>query len=323
MKNSIKKYVSITIDIDTLNEDFSTGNFSKDGSGEIRSLAYSKSLPRILDILQGLGIKATFFIIGKDGLIHNNKRIIRDISSSGHEIANHSLAHRRDLVNLKKDEIIEDISLSEEILSDIIGDKLYGFRMPGCTINSTILSALEGMGYIYDSSLNSSIAYNLTKLLYKVLLAKGNIPAPCQGINSLRAPGEPYFPDKKNIFVSSDNNNGILEIPITLVPWLSIPFMNYLLLTGGYRMTKLFYGLIRSKREFLNFVMHDSELACFDDYQRQHLSCRLCGWHLNKDIRLREVFVIKILKMISLDYQFITLKEYAMISKGINSDSAR
>ncbi|MDD5281776.1 MAG: polysaccharide deacetylase family protein [Candidatus Omnitrophica bacterium] len=323
MKNSIKNYVSITIDIDTLGEDFSTGNLSKNDSEKIRRLAYNKSLPRILDILQGLGIKATFFIIGKDGLIHSNKRVIRDIASRGHEIANHSLAHRRDLVKLNKNEIIEDISLSGKILSDITGDKLYGFRMPGCTINNTILNALEGMGYIYDSSLNSSIAYNLAKLLYKGLFAKGNIPAPSQGISSLRAPGEPYFPDKKNIFTSSNNNSGILEIPITLVPWLSIPFMNYLLLTGGYRITELFYRLIRRKRKFLNFVMHDSELACFDDYQGQHLSCRLCGWHLNKDIRLREGFVNKILKMISLDYQFITLKEYAMISKGINSDPAR
>jgi len=43
----------------------------------------------------------------------------------------------------------------KEILEDITGKKIYGYRVPSFAINSGILKIIKETGHVYDSSYNS------------------------------------------------------------------------------------------------------------------------------------------------------------------------
>jgi peptidoglycan/xylan/chitin deacetylase (PgdA/CDA1 family) len=52
---------------------------------------HAQNTPRLLDILKQRGIKATFFVIGKNAAEYPD--ILKRIAEEGHEIANHSFTH--------------------------------------------------------------------------------------------------------------------------------------------------------------------------------------------------------------------------------------
>lgn len=312
MATARKRYAAITVDMDTLMADMSLGDIDEIKDARIRQMSYSDILPRILGLLSELNIKATFFIIGKDGLDQSSRKMIYEISRCGHEIANHSLLHDRGLCNFSESEFIRDVSEAEKILSDIIGKRILGFRMPGSTIDKRNLTVLEQMGYLYDSSLNSSLIYNLSKACYGII-SKNGLKVPCQDFRSLYAPNEPYFPSKDNIYRSSNNNLRILEFPLTLIPWLLLPFMNYFLLTMGRFVSERCCEMVKSSARFINFVMHDNEVAIWDRYMEFGLPYRLCGWHMKKNINEREKFIKQVIENIKKDYNIVTLEEYCRL----------
>lgn len=305
-----KNLAAVTIDIDTLMAEASLSGVDEVRRREIRKISYSEVLPEVLDLFSELKIQATFFIIGRDGLEPSNKKVIERISGNGHEIANHSLLHDRNLCNFEEPEFMKDVSESGKILSDIAGRRISGFRMPGCTINRKDLIILESMGYKYDSSLNSSFFYNLSKACYGLFFGRGQ-KVPYQDFGSLCAKNEPYFPSRRDIYKSSNDNMSILEFPITLIPWLSFPFMNYFLLAMGKFLSKKCYEMVKSRAEFINFVMHDNEIASWEKYKEFKLSYPLCGWHLKKKISGRKIFIKQIIESIKKDYDIVTLEEYA------------
>jgi len=48
-----------------------------------------------------------------------------------------------------------DLIVSKELLEDIIGDRVYGYRAPCFSISNKTLKIVEECGYTYDSSYNS------------------------------------------------------------------------------------------------------------------------------------------------------------------------
>lgn len=89
----------------------------------------SDKTPEILDMLEKLDIKCTFFLIGID--IEQNMDYARSIVQAGHQIANHSYSHER--MVFKSMTFIED---EIDSTTDLIREAGYGgdivFRPPGC-----------------------------------------------------------------------------------------------------------------------------------------------------------------------------------------------
>ena len=70
--------------------------------------------PRILDALDVIGAKATFFVLGKNA--ENHTDIIKDIINRGHEIGTHTYSH----VSMKKvtyQDYLSDIKRCDDILA--------------------------------------------------------------------------------------------------------------------------------------------------------------------------------------------------------------
>lgn len=107
----------------------------------------------ILDLLDETDIKGTFFILGM--LAKYRKSLVKEIAARGHEIALHGLNHKA-MFTLTKEEAKADIEDSTKIISDIIGESLYGYRAPFFSIvkeNIYLLETLSELGFLYDSSI--------------------------------------------------------------------------------------------------------------------------------------------------------------------------
>lgn len=108
---------------------------------------------KILDLLEGAHISATFFCLG--WIAERNKELIRSIHAKGHEIACHGYMHQ--LITAQgKASFRQDVSRAKEVLEDCIGDKVVGYRAPTYSITGKSLWALdvlEELGFLYDSSI--------------------------------------------------------------------------------------------------------------------------------------------------------------------------
>lgn len=107
-------------------------------------------------ILEKLGerdIKATFFIVGE--LAKNEPGLVRDIYEAGHEVASHGWDHRR-ILAMTPDEFREDLRRSVDILQQITGERVYGYRAPTFSIvrkTAWAIDILAESGLLYDSSI--------------------------------------------------------------------------------------------------------------------------------------------------------------------------
>ncbi|MBK3801922.1 polysaccharide deacetylase family protein [Azospirillum brasilense] len=95
--------------------------------------------PRILDILRGEGVRATFFPIGNVAVRH--PRIIQRIVQEGHEVGNHSLTHPN-MRTLSTEAQRAQIAETNRILAQAGADPVL-FRPPAGRWNSDTLTAVD------------------------------------------------------------------------------------------------------------------------------------------------------------------------------------
>ncbi len=200
----------------------------------------------LLELLaQGGGI-ATCFFIGY--FAKRFPHLVREAVAAGHEIASHSYFHRL-AYEMSPDEFYEDALASRQLLEDISGRPVRGFRAPAFSVTERtpwFFDKLVEAGYRYDSSV---------------------FPAHHQTGGLANSRYEPH-----NVKTAT---GVIAEFPITVTPMLGTRLC---LFGGGY--LRLFpYPLIRSMgRRALNerrpvvFYIHPREID--PDQPRMPLSRR-------------------------------------------------
>ncbi len=185
-------------------------------------LVYEKAVPRILDFLNEVNIRATFFIIANRLSDRTVRNSIREIVKQGHEIANHSYDHQHYL-DRSYSETEEDIKKSTEILNDITGRAVLGFRGPSLTFNRFTPELLEKHGYTYDSSIHPTPLFLFEWLYLSFFSAqkrnRPNLFFLRHAFNRLT----PYPVSATSLF-KKDINGRIVEFPISTVPFLRIPY---------------------------------------------------------------------------------------------------
>jgi polysaccharide deacetylase family protein (PEP-CTERM system associated) len=114
------------------------------------------ALPRqvhaILDMLDELGVKATFFLLGLT--VRRYPALAAEIRQRGHEIACHGDAHRP-VYTQSAAEFRRDLEVACELIGRITGRSPTGYRAPLFSINRDALWAydvLADMGFRYDAS---------------------------------------------------------------------------------------------------------------------------------------------------------------------------
>jgi len=91
--------------------------------------------PRLLDILRQNGVRATFYVIGRN--VEMYPEIARRIVAEGHEIANHSWSHPR-LTALGSSRLQSELSKTSEIIQRTTGRRPTNMRPPYGAINDGV-----------------------------------------------------------------------------------------------------------------------------------------------------------------------------------------
>jgi polysaccharide deacetylase family protein (PEP-CTERM system associated) len=110
-------------------------------------------LPELLEMLAEARCNATFFVLGE--VAERLPKRIREIVAAGHEVASHGHLHLRACERTLK-AFRTDVERSREILEDVTGEPVLGFRAPEWSLRSLAsarLPIVAEMGFLYDSSL--------------------------------------------------------------------------------------------------------------------------------------------------------------------------
>jgi polysaccharide deacetylase family protein (PEP-CTERM system associated) len=108
---------------------------------------------RLLEILDGAGVRATFFVLG--WVADRHPALVRAIAAAGHELASHGYAHRL-VYTLTRDAFRDDVRRSKAIVEDLCGRAVRGYRAPSYSITNDSRWALDVLveeGYAYDASI--------------------------------------------------------------------------------------------------------------------------------------------------------------------------
>jgi polysaccharide deacetylase family protein (PEP-CTERM system associated) len=156
-------------------------------SWDHRPCRVERNMDVVLAMLADHRAHATFFTLG--WIAERYPFMVRRIVAEGHELASHGYAHLR-ASEQSREEFMADIGQAKEILEQIGGVRVNGYRAPSFSINHRNLWALECLreaGYRYSSS------------VYPIRHDHYGMPD---------APRFPFLPS---------GAGGILEIPITTV----------------------------------------------------------------------------------------------------------
>lgn len=109
-------------------------------------------VPRILAMLDELGLRITFFVVGQDAALEQNDRALSSIVKAGHELANHSFSHEPWLQRYSREQLELEFEQAELAISRHTSERLTGFRGPGFSCSPDVIRLLMEKGYEYDGS---------------------------------------------------------------------------------------------------------------------------------------------------------------------------
>ena len=107
---------------------------------------HPRQTEEILDVLGQYGVRATFFMIGKN--IEEHPDIVQRILDEGHEIGNHTYSHVK-VSALPAEKLREEITHVETILKEKFNYTPTIFRPPGGDICDHAVQTINDMGYRY------------------------------------------------------------------------------------------------------------------------------------------------------------------------------
>ena len=108
---------------------------------------------RVLSLFEEYGVKGTFFLLG--WVAEKCPSLVGRIQQQGHEIACHSYWHRP-VYRLSREEFREDTRRAKDLLEQIAGGPVLGYRAPSFSVVRSSLWALEVLveeGFRYDASI--------------------------------------------------------------------------------------------------------------------------------------------------------------------------
>jgi polysaccharide deacetylase family protein (PEP-CTERM system associated) len=111
------------------------------------------SVSQLLEMFAEHDAGATFFVLG--WVAEKHPEMVRSIAAAGHEVASHGWDHR--LVGRQsRDDFRDSVKRTKELLEELTGEPVRGFRAPSFSITPGCEWALDVLieeGHAYDSSL--------------------------------------------------------------------------------------------------------------------------------------------------------------------------
>lgn len=215
------RLASVSVDLDEIHHYFEIHGLP--APPEAATLVYDCALDRLSELSRAGGFPLTLFAIGRDLERQASSDRLAKAHAEGHEVGNHSLDHRYDLVRLGRSEIRRQVEEGAAAIERACGTRPVGFRAPGYTVSDEVFEVLSELGVTYDASVFPCPAYWSAKALAIGLISlrgrrsRSIVDHP----NVLRAPTRPYR-------VGTPYwrpGNGLLEIPVQVTRGARLPFI--------------------------------------------------------------------------------------------------
>lgn len=233
------KFCLITNDVETTSI---LNHKLRDKTGEY---VLKQGMPRLLDLYDKCGVKATFFFTGHIAALY--PQVVKMAYDRGHEVGSHGLTHEvsQAFDVLTPDEQLSHLRQSKQILEDIIGDEVISFRAPAARVDEKFPQIMKEAGFKVDSSVASQ---RLDMFFSFGALKK---------LHWITAPRKAYLVNEENIFKKGDSE--VMEVPISAVgfPYIGT-FMR--IAPSLNRMTRqlLYWETLCNGRQFV-FLTHPNE----------------------------------------------------------------
>jgi peptidoglycan/xylan/chitin deacetylase (PgdA/CDA1 family) len=185
-------------------------------------------VPLALETFERLNLQLTFFIVGADAERVVNLPYLQALVEQGHEIGNHSFSHDCSLPRYGASEMESEIVRAEDAIIAATGQRPKGFRGPGFGWSPELLEILGRRGYLYDGSTLPTFLGPLARWYF---FARSGLSSEDRKkkhalYGNLRDGFRPVRPYRWQL----RGGNQLLEIPITTLPVVKLPFhMSYLL----------------------------------------------------------------------------------------------
>ena len=234
----------------------------RDKTGEY---VLNQGMPRLLDLYDQYGVKATFFYTGHIAKLY--PEVVRMAHKRGHEVGSHGLTHEVDKAFdvLSPDEQLSHLKQSKKILEDIIGEEVISFRAPAARVDKEFPMILSEAGFKIDSSVSSQ--------RLDMMFSFGAI----KKLHWFTAPRKAYFTRKDNVFRKGDSE--VLEIPISAFgfPYIGT-FMRIAPALNRLTRTVLYCETICNGRQFVllthpnEFIDEDQETTEIERRAKNYIS---------------------------------------------------
>ena len=221
----------------------------RDKTGEY---VLNQGMPRLLDLYEKYGVKATFFYTGHIAKLY--PEMVKMAHRRGHEVGSHGLTHEVEKAFdvMPPEEQLSHLKQSKQILEDIIGEEVVSFRAPAARVDKAFPKVLQEAGFKIDSSVSSQ--------RMDMMFSFGAL----KKLNWLTAPRKAYFAQEDNIFRKGDSE--ILEAPISAIgfPYIGT-FMRIAPMLNRLTRRLLYCETLCNGRQFV-FLTHPNE---FIDEERE------------------------------------------------------
>lgn len=229
MMSTGTRLVNVSIDVE---EDISL--YLKDSR-----LGVADGLPRLLDLLHSLGIRADLFVQGD--LVPSLHAAIRDAAARGHSIGLHGARHRGSWLRRAVEE--RGLRTAAEHVERHTGKRPETHRAPGFRLRGRDIPVLERLGLTLDSSVLPNARF---------VRARGKILV--QSYEG--APRRPYHPSRRDLRTPGESR--LLEVPLTENPdFAGAPIGLGYLHTFGLEAT--LRAISKVREPYLTFLIHTWE----------------------------------------------------------------
>lgn len=261
--------------------------------------AIARQTDIMLQLLADTRKKATFFILGMLAKFRGD--LVKRIAAAGHEIGLHGTNHR-DMRKISRADAEADLRDSLNLVSDVTGAPVYGYRAPYFSVDGSnlyVLEILAELGLEYDSSI---------------------FPM------KLRRYGIAGF-DLDDRLYQLPNGREIVELPLTVAQSfgrrMPVAGGGYVRLLPRFILNRIFAGLNADARNVMLY-MHPYEFDC------EAIDCRtnpapgahypaFKGFILNRKWNLFRRSIHGKIKALLERYEFITCHEKAEYVKAAHS----
>lgn len=258
---------------------------------------YDRALPRLLELLDEMRIRATIFAVGRPAARH--ARRIRAAAEAGHEIASHSDTHPQPFSTLDAPSLRREVAGSKARLEDLTGRPVDGFRAPGWDVDARVLGAVARAGYRYDASILPSPAVAAIRLVVRLRGRGHAIPL------GLRT----HLLSRRRPHRRAGAGWELLEVPLPTAPLLGFPLYHTTVYALPVRLIEALGALHRACGRPLPYAFHGVDLVDAGDPQLDARLLRHPGMRL--PLATKRALLRRRLEWIAARYTCATMGEVA------------